>query len=317
MKSKMEQKSTPSVSVLLPVYNAAPYLQAALDSILEQDFTDFECLVLDDGSTDGSLAILKAAAARDPRVVIISRENRGLVPTLNEMIAKARGRYLARMDADDIALPDRFSRQVAFLEAHPDVVCLGGAQALIDEKGRYLKDLTPRLENDGIQAGILAGHGAICHPTAMIRAEAMAMIGGYDPAMRHCEDLDLWLRLGEVGDLANLGDVVLKYRLTTTSVSAMNGKEQRANGRKACEAAWARRGLTGMVYEASDAWRPDGTPEGDCRFFLKYGWWAFGSGQRRTAIHYALRAVRARPQAIEPYKLAACAILKTAQPRAA
>lgn len=302
----------PVISVLLPVYNGARHLERAVQSVLDQSFGDFECLILDDGSSDGAPAILDRLAASDDRIRLIRRENRGLVPTLNELIGEARGRYLARMDGDDIALPDRFAAQVTYLEANPAIVCVGGAQALIDEEGRYLTDLVPPTGNAGIQAAILAGHGAICHPTAMIRAEAMAQVGGYDPAMRHCEDLDLWLRLGEVGELANLAEIVLRYRLSTSSVSALNWAEQRKNGLAACQAAWARRGITEGHYEAGEPWRPDGTPDGNARFFLKYGWWAFGSGERRTALHYALRAFRAKPTNRDAMKLALCAMLKPA-----
>lgn len=301
----------PAISVLLPVYNGAAYLEQAVRSILGQTETDFELLVLDDGSRDASLGILRQLASQDPRVRIWSRENRGLVATLNELIEHARAPYLARMDADDIACPDRFRQQILFLNEHPDVVCVGAAQALIDERGRYLTDIVPPLSDSDIQRSILAGHGAICHPTAMIRREAMQAVGGYDAAMRHCEDLDLWLRLGEHGKLANLATVLLKYRLDPGSVSARHWEEQRGNARLACEAAWARRGITDGTFEAGEPWRPDGTPEGNSRFFLKYGWWAFNSGQRRTALHYAARALKETPTNPVAYKLAACAVLKS------
>ena len=306
----MPTSSAPIVSVLLPVYNGERHLQLALDSILHQTFTDFEFLILDDGSRDGSLSLLEQAARADSRVKLFSRENRGLVATLNELIERAQGRYLARMDADDIAQPNRFALQVAFLDAHPGVVCVGGAQALIDEEGRYLTNINGPLANQAIQQSILAGHGAICHPTAMIRASALAEVGGYDPAMWHCEDLDLWLRLGECGQLANLADVVLKYRLDPGSVSSRHWREQRENAKKACEAAWKRRGIVGH-FEAGDPWRPDGTKAGNSNFYLKYGWWAFSSGERRTALHYALRAAKEMPTNLEAYKLVACALLKT------
>lgn len=299
----------PKVSVLLPVHNGERYLALALQSVLRQSFRDFELLVLDDGSSDASRSIAERFAASDQRVKIISRENRGLVATLNELLEHARGSYLARMDADDIARPGRFELQVDFLDGRPEVVCVGGAQALIDDAGRFLTVLTPPLTDEAIQRSILAGHGAICHPTAMIRASTMAEVGGYDPAMRHCEDLDLWLRLGERGKLANVAEVVLDYRLASASVSAVHWQEQRCNARSACEQAWARRGVSG-TFEAGDPWRPNGTPEGDSRFFLKYGWWAFGSGERRTALHYALRAAKASPRNLDAYKLAACALLK-------
>src|SRR5437870_2605656 len=109
----------PMISVLLPVYNAQPYLQEALDSILAQSVADFELLALDDGSSDLSLRILREYERVDSRIRVISRENRGLVSTLNELISIARGRYLARMDADDICCPLRFRQQVDFLESNP------------------------------------------------------------------------------------------------------------------------------------------------------------------------------------------------------
>lgn len=305
----MAHESVPTVSVLLPVYNGERHLEEALRSILQQTYSHYEFLILDDGSNDASRAIARRVAGDDPRVQIISRENRGLVVTLNELIGKARGRYLARMDADDVAKPARFALQVAFLDAHPAVVCVGGGQALIDEAGRFLTHIHGPPDDPSIQRSILAGHGAICHPTAMIRSDAMAAVGGYDPAMRHCEDLDLWLRLGEHGQLANLPDVVLAYRLDPGSVSARHWRQQRQNARKACEAAWKRRGISGQ-FEAGQPWRPDGSKVSNSNFFLKYGWWAFGSGERRTALHYALRAAKERPTNLEAYKLAACALLK-------
>src|SRR4051794_24772902 len=112
----------PPISVLLAVYNGGRYLRAAVDSILTQTFTDFEFIIIDDGSTDGSLATLREFAQRDPRINLVSRPNKGLTVTLNEGIALARGEFLARMDADDIALPQRFEKQIAYLRDHPECV---------------------------------------------------------------------------------------------------------------------------------------------------------------------------------------------------
>lgn len=291
--ARVEEKR-PRVSVLLPVYNAERHLGLAVRSILEQTFSDFELLVLDDGSKDASLRILQEFAAEDGRVRVTSRENRGLVSTLNELLELAQGDYLARMDSDDIARPERLDLQVSFLDSHPDVVCVGGTHGLIDEEGRFLTTLKVPLSDAEIQEKILRGHGAICHPTAMIRTDALRQLNGYDPQMRHCEDLDLWLRLGEMGKLANLAQTVLDYRLDAKSVSAQNGQEQRANGLRACQKAWARRGIQG-TYEASKPWRPDGSRSGNSEHFLKYGWWAQKSGERRTALHYAKRAFLERP----------------------
>ncbi|MEL7485529.1 MAG: glycosyltransferase family 2 protein, partial [Planctomycetota bacterium] len=118
--------SQPTVSVLLPVFNAEAFVDEAIRSILAQTFTDFELLALDDGSSDGSHEVLKRLARADDRVVVISRPNTGIVGALNEMAARARGTHLARMDADDIALPGRFETQLKFLAECPRCVCVGG-----------------------------------------------------------------------------------------------------------------------------------------------------------------------------------------------
>jgi glycosyltransferase involved in cell wall biosynthesis len=299
---------SPKISVLLPVYNAERHLALAVESILKQSYGDFECLALDDGSKDGSLDILRSFEKRDARVRVTSRENRGLVATLNELTEQASGAFFARMDSDDVARPDRFAVQVAFLEEHPDTVCVGGCHGMIDERGRFLTTLRVPLTDADIQTKILRGHGAICHPTAMIRADALRKVGGYDSEMRHCEDLDLWLRLGEIGKLANVQEVVLDYRLDSQSVSAQNWQEQRENGLVACQRAWKRRGIEGR-YEAGQPWRPDGTRRGNSRHYLKYGWWAFQSGQRKTALYYAGRALLERPS-VSALRLAGSALLK-------
>ena len=146
------------VSVLLPLYNGEAYIREAVESVLAQTRRDFELLILDDGSRDGSLAIVQEIARRDPRVRLISRENRGLTETLNELLAAARGEFVARMDADDVCLPDRFERQVAFLDAHPEVVCVGGDPVMIDERGRLLTALEQGPTHRGaVQA--VAQHG--------------------------------------------------------------------------------------------------------------------------------------------------------------
>ena len=127
---------TPAISVLMPVYNAAPYLAEAIESILNQTFTDFEFLIIDDGSTDRSAEIVNAYARKEERIRFLSRENRGLPATLNELASMARAPLLARMDADDISTPDRFEKQVAFLADSPDVIVAGGQPLFCDEAMR-------------------------------------------------------------------------------------------------------------------------------------------------------------------------------------
>lgn len=294
----------PLISVLLPVYNGEKYLDAAIASIVRQTFGDFELLVLDDGSTDGSGAIADRWAAIEPRIRVIHRENRGLVVTLNELVNAAAGKYFARMDADDVALSDRLARQIQYLELQADVVCVGGSQLLIDEADRPIATIHALLDDSSIQSQALRGHGTICHPSAMMRAAAVKKLLGYRAEYFPAEDLDLWLRLGEIGRLANLPETIIQYRIHSQSISALAAQgRQRDAGRKVCEAAWVRRGLTGMVYEAGGAWRADDTTKSQYRFLLDYGWRALMSGYRQTAWVYGMRAIKMAPMNSSGWKL--------------
>lgn len=303
------REGLPLVSVLMPIFNGGKYLREAVESILDQTFTDFEFLVLDDGSTDDSLALLRQYAARDSRVRVITRENRGLTFSLNELLSYARGEFVARMDADDVALPERFARQAAFLGEHPRVVCVGGAYQMIDNASRFLTTLTPPQTDAEIQYLHLSGHTAINHPTAMMRLAVVNRVGGYDSEYDLVEDLDLWLRLGEVGELANLADVLLKYRLHDKSISEKAGQKQREAARRACESAWRRRHITG-TFSAHGSWRPGSDRASQHAFLLQYGWWAWNNRQRKTAVFYGWKAVRLKPFSKDGWKLLMVALLK-------
>ncbi|MBD3883572.1 glycosyltransferase [Phormidium tenue FACHB-886] len=293
--------STPTISVLMSVYNSERYLREAVESILRQTFTDFEFLIVDDGSTDRSLDILQAYAAQDPRIVLISRENRGLTQTLNELVSRSSGKFLARMDADDVALPERFADQVAFLNQHPQVVCLGTAQEWIDGEGEILMHCSPAADNDEIQAHMLAGRNYFCHPSVMMRRQAVVTVGGYDISLQSAQDLDLWLKLGEIGKLANLQKVLMRYRIHAGSVTEKRIKQQTGYARAACERAWERRQIAGR-YEVAPSWRHSLT--------LQFGWQMFNKGQRRKAIAYGMQAVKAMPSDVESWKLLTCALIK-------
>lgn len=300
---------SPRVSVLMPVYNAEPYLAEAVESILGQTFPDFELLAVNDGSTDGSLDTLRRFEARDARVRVISRPNTGYLVALNEMLGVARGEYVARMDADDVSLRDRLQRQVRALDSDPGLACVGGACEMIDAAGRRLVDLSMPVRDEEIQRACLEGHTAICHPAATMRRAHVQAVGGYDPAMYTAEDLDLWLKLGERGRLANLPEVVLRYRLHPGSVSEQRRGEQRDTMRRACENAWRRRGVRGE-FTASNPWRPGPDRTSRHQFALKYGWWAFQSGERGTAVRYGARAIASLPAKPEGWKLLVCAAIK-------
>src|SRR5256885_7165052 len=221
----------PTISVIMSVYNAEKYLCKAIDSIVAQTFADFEFIVIDDGSTDSSPQILKRFAEKDSRLRVETRANKGLTRSLNEAIALSRGEFLARMDADDIALPNRLQIQVDFLQAHSDVVLLGGGYELIDGAGRLLTKIIPPADDATLQEHALSGRTPICHPLAMMRRDAVAKVGGYDETLAAAQDLDLWLKLGEVGKLACGPDILLRYRQHAHSVSEQTQSLQVQNMR--------------------------------------------------------------------------------------
>lgn len=218
----------PTISVAMSVYNGARFLESAIESVLAQTFTDFEFLILDDGSSDGSLAIIERAAARDPRIRAITRENRGLVYSLNQMIAEARAGLIARMDADDLCLPERFERQLAFLEANPDYGVVGTFTRDIDADGLPFPlggAEHPETHEEFLAA--IAAHGPLlAHPSVMMRRDVLLEVGGYHAAFRHCEDFDLWLRLADRTRIANLTDRLLVYRHYAEQVSNRHSVEQ-------------------------------------------------------------------------------------------
>ncbi len=308
MMSSVSTSSVPIVSVVMAVYNTERYLAQAVESILAQTFTDFELVILDDGSTDRSWKILKAYAIRDPRIRLISRKNRGIPQTRNELLAHARGEFIAVMDSDDVAVPDRLARQVEYLRQHPDVVCVGGATDWIDEAGRLLiTRLEPQTDAE-IQAWLLKGRTCINHPSAMMRRHVVMQVGGYDESLPQAEDLDLFLKLGELGKLMNLPDVVLCYRQHDRSISGARQQQDIAYRRLACERAWQRRGITGR-FEIDKPWRPHDRPSRQ-QYLLRYGWWFFNTGQRWGAIVYGWRAVLAQPHKLDSWKLLICALVK-------
>lgn len=246
-----DSSSEPVVSVLLAVYNGVPAVHQAIDSILEQTFRDFELLILDDASTDGTWDLLQAVAAQDARVRLLRHDrNEGLTRSLNEMLAVARGRYIARQDADDLSLPDRLARQVAVLEARPDAVLVTGNYAEIDPDGTVVRtiyrDVPPR-----VTAWVLLFHNTIAaHSLVMLRREAVRRAGGYDETYTTAQDYALWLRLMDLGDLVILPDVLLRLRQRPGSISDVRRQEQhqnavRAAGKKLSE-------LTGRELTAQD-----------------------------------------------------------------
>ncbi len=231
------------VSVVMPVYNAERYLDESLGSILGQEGVALALVVIDDASTDGSLAALDRAAARDPRVRVLRASHRGIVATLEDGIAAARAPIIARMDADDVAVPGRLAAQLDYLRAHPDCVAVGAATEMTDSRGLPQWIARPPVGHAEIDAEALGGNGmAMVHGAMMMRRQAVLDVGGYRPHFNLVEDLDLVLRLAEHGRLANLPDIYMRYRQHAGSTCALNTDAQTELKREAIREAYARRG---------------------------------------------------------------------------
>jgi glycosyltransferase involved in cell wall biosynthesis len=295
----------PAVSVVVSVYNAERYLREALDSVLAQSFPDFECVIVDDGSRDGSLAILRDYESRDRRVRVISRPNKGLTVSLNEAIATVRGEFIARMDADDVCLPTRFAEQVAFLRSNPGVLVVGSSVELIDPYGVPIGTVHYPTDHAEIDARLLAGEGGVLpHPATLLRTAAVRAVGGYREEFNNSEDLDLWLRLAEVGRVANLPGVLLKYRRDLNSVSHKKRDNQlRMKGRIVGQA-YARRGLTPpATWDFGGTW----VPKPHDVQLREWGWKALKVGRPDAARGHAKALLKEKPLSLASWRLAFCA----------
>lgn len=202
----------PLVSVLMPAYNCASFIGAAIESVLAQTYPQFEVLVIDDGSTDRTSEIVSRFAYLDSRIRLITREHQGLVETLNYGLELARGSYLARLDSDDISAPHRLEVQVSYLEARSEVVIIGSAYKLIDPSGAphqisYMPQSDVAIRWHGLF------HSPFAHSSVMLRLDVMRRLGlGYDPKMQEAEDYELWSQLLQHGQGCNLPEALVQYR---------------------------------------------------------------------------------------------------------
>lgn len=301
----------PEISVVIPVYNAAAFLRKALQSIQTQTFRDFEIIAIDDGSTDSSKSILEACAATDPRLKIISRPNTGIVGALNDGLAAAQGEFIARMDGDDWALPTRFEVQLAYLRAHPACVALGTDVVYTDPEGAPLIRHRPAQTHAMIVAELLEGNGgALIHPSVFFSRAAVEQAGRYRQQFNFIEDLDLYLRLSEIGELANLPDVLLRYRQHLKSINRTQGTRE-ALRLAIVNPYRCRRGLPDLIPRPPEAdyprdsadwrryWAYDAARGGEWTSARKNAWRAcvLRPADRRNwrCLRYALRSARSVP----------------------
>jgi glycosyltransferase involved in cell wall biosynthesis len=268
-------------------------LEVAIRSILNQTWTDFEFLIFDDGSDDLSPAIIARLAEEDSRIVAFRRAHGGLTALLNEGIEQARGEFVARMDADDVAHPERLARQLDHLRRHSECVAVGTEALEVDSERMPIQDLGVAATHAEIEAQLLAGVGhAVLHPSAVYRREALLRVGGYRSELDAGEDLDLHLRLAEVGTLANLPEVLMEYRRHPASVSLNRSLDRHRAHDTAIREAAARRGIDPARLP------PRRPPRADVAGHEVHAVWAnraLQSGHLATARKHAWRAFRAAP----------------------
>lgn len=227
-------QTNPTISVVLPAFNAEKYVREAVQSVFAQSFTNFELIIINDGSTDGTLAILEELREQDRRIIIVSRENKGLVQSLNEGLDLARGPWIARMDADDIALPHRFERQLQWLELTGADMCGSWIKLFGASDKRIVK--LPQTD-EAIKMWLLFA-AAFAHPTVMMRAKLIKKIR-YDKVWEKCEDYDLWERAVRAGwIMTNVPEVLLLYRQHESQTSSRSSAYQQMLSQKIRRRLW-------------------------------------------------------------------------------
>lgn len=305
MSANVSINAVPPISVIMSVYNGEQYLAEAMDSVLNQTFGEFEFIVIDDGSTDRSVAMMQDYAKRDPRIVFKARENKGLPATLNEAARMARGEYLARMDPDDISLPTRFEKQLAYMRQHPEVVNLGSRVILIDPYGVELSITDHPLDHEALDKDLLRGIGwAIVHPVAFMRKWALEKCGWYNENYRTSQDMECWLRMAEIGQLANIAEPLLKYRQHLSSANFAKAEQQKRFKLEIMTNAYARRGLG--EFDPSIMPPPPLSDPFESR--KRWGWRAIQMGNMHAARKHAWANLKVKPMDLGMWKMLACSV---------
>ena len=213
----------PAVSVLMAVFDGAAWVGAAVESALGQTLGDLEVIVVDDGSTDATADVL--ASIRDPRLRIERRARAGLTRSLNRALELARAPLLARLDADDLALPERLARQRQFLEAHPEVGLLGTGAREVDPAGREVRIVQPPVDDGAIRRQLIRANPFV-HSSVIMRRAVLGRVGPYDPSFPVAQDYELWMRLAGVTRLANLPEPLVIRRLTPGRVTSVRDADR-------------------------------------------------------------------------------------------
>ena len=229
-KMSVEDAEKPRLSVLLSVYNGEKYLRESIDSILNQSFSDFEFLIIDDGSTDSSVEIVESY--KDKRIRLIKNENNlGLITSLNKGLSLAQGEFIARQDADDIAENSRFEKLIEMLDADPNLKLVGSNVVLIDPKGERIGSWVYPTSRSFARWGLLFNN-VVAHSSSMYVREDALRVGGYSLDYPYAEDYNLWSRLAQIGDIGNCSQALQRYRVHDEAVSTLKENEQISIRRK-------------------------------------------------------------------------------------
>jgi glycosyltransferase involved in cell wall biosynthesis len=292
---------------VVPVWNGERFFSEAIESVLNQTLQSIELLLIDDGSTDGTPEIAQRWADRDPRVRVIRLDHGGIARALNAGLSAARGRFFARMDADDISHPSRLDRQIAYLEANPECVAVGCAVDVIDEACDYIGTRRfPERHGEITWTMVHTWSTAIAHPTVVVRREAMLAIDGYRSERLTNEDLDLLFRLTAVGTLANLAEALLTYRRHRDTVGTRDHDEQVKVGAEIVNQVRRERGLKPMRPLVFAAMK-----NALASYHFECARTALLTGPRSAAIRHARAAIVSEPSSLKAYAaLIACAFPK-------
>ncbi|GGE99228.1 hypothetical protein GCM10011611_00970 [Aliidongia dinghuensis] len=221
--------AAPRVSVVMPIYNGAAYLAASIDSVLDQTLGDFELILVDDGSTDDSARIIQHYAQRDARIRPIAKSNSGIADTLNRGIAASRADWIARLDCDDLMLPERLERQLAFVVANPDLIAAGSYYEIIDTDGcsHGSRMPLPRTRDELTRFIEAREPLSFLHPSMIFRRRAAVDLGGYNSAAEPAEDVDLFARMLATGaPILIQPEILLHYRVHAGAISARTATRQ-------------------------------------------------------------------------------------------
>lgn len=299
----------PAVTVLMSVYNGEKYLREAIDSILNQTFNDFIFLIIDDGSTDRSAEVMRSYS--DQRIQFIqNKSNLGLTRSLNEGLQLATCKYIARQDADDISLPGRLEKQIRFLDEHMDVGLVSSSYIKINVDGEEIGFKKLPAEDNEIRERLLR-FNCFCHPSAVFRKECVERVGAYRVIFEAAQDYDLWLRIAEEYEVANIEEPLCKWRITPESISTSKKAQQEHYHHMASDLAIQRH----LFGEDKLGYRPAGTRYRLLRQELskgyiarrrlrsnkfltwgqKYPFSGFGLWDGKTAIKYLLRSLLNNP----------------------